>query len=637
MSLLLRFIIALVFSLPMLIEMIARPLFGFELPGHTYTMFALTTIVMAVGAWPFIRTAIAAFRNHNANMDTLIEIGTVTAYLYSIYAMLTHQPVFFEVAAFVITFILLGQLFEELTKSRANTAIEKLLNLQAKDAEVLRNGSLVRVPLADIVAGDILRVKPGEKIAVDGVISEGSSTIDESMVTGESMPVTKKTGDTVIGSTINTTGTFTFTATKIGSETLLAQIIETVKRAQVSRAPIQKTVDTISGIFVPLVIIIAIITFVVWHVLLSADTATALLYAVAVIIIACPCALGLATPTALMVGTGRGAKMGILIKNGESLEAANDIQTIVFDKTGTLTVGKPVVTDILGSEADVLSLAAALEHASEHPLAVAIINEAVHRGVEIKPAADFQAIEGKGVTATIQGEAAFIGTANLLSTPLPPEFAKAMQKLQDEAKTVVIVGKKGEAVGLIAIQDTPKATAAQAVSALKNKGYRVVMLTGDNIRVARAIAQQVGIEEVIADVLPSDKADHITSLQQHANVAFVGDGINDAPALATANLGIAMGSGTDIAIESGDIVLVKNDPLDVVAALALSKKTLNRINLNLFWAFIYNVLGIPIAAGIFAWAGVTLSPELAGAAMALSSVSVVVSSLLLNTSKISTR
>lgn len=630
-----RFIFSLVVSLPMLLEMILRPLFGFELPGHAWTMFLLTTAVMLVAAWPFIRTAWSAFKNHNANMDTLIAIGTSTAYIYSIYAMLNHQPVFFEVAAFVITFILLGQVLEESMKSRASSAVEKLLGLQAKDAEVLRGGELVRVPLAEVVAGDILRVKPGQKVAVDGVITEGSSTIDEAMVTGESMPVMKKAGDAVIGSTINRSGTFMFKATKIGNDTLLAQIVDMVKRAQVSRAPIQKTVDKISSIFVPAVLIIAILTFAVWFVLLGADLATAMLFGVAVIIIACPCALGLATPTALMVGTGRGAKLGILIKSGEVLEAANDIQTVVFDKTGTITAGKPVVTDVIGNEKTVVTLAAALEHASEHPLAVAILEKAETLGIKVKDVKNFKAVEGKGVTATVANQSAFIGNVRLLGkAKLDTKLEREMERLQSEAKTVVIVGADSKALGLIAIQDAPKETSASSIAALKKRGLRTVMITGDNQRVAQAIANTVGIDEVIADVLPSDKADHVKSLQQHGKVAFVGDGVNDAPALAAADLGIAMGSGTDIAIESGGIVLVRNNLQDVVQALALSQKTFGRIKLNLFWAFIYNTAGIPIAAGLFVWAGLTLSPELAGLAMAFSSVSVVISSLLLNRTKL---
>lgn len=618
--------------------MIARPLFGFELPGHAWTMFLLTTAVMAVAAWPFIRSAVASFRNHHANMDTLIAIGTVTAYLYSIYALVTHGAVFFEIAAFVITFILLGQVLEEAMKGRASNAIEKLLGLQAKDAEVVRDGKAVRVPLSEVAVGDILRVRPGQKVAVDGIITEGSSSIDEAMVTGESMPVTKGVGDAVIGSTINKSGTFLYEATKVGADTLLSQIVDLVKRAQTSRAPIQKTADKISGIFVPVVLIIAILTFTVWYVLFGAALTTALLFAVAVIIIACPCALGLATPTALMVGTGRGAKLGILIKSGEVLEAANDIQTVVFDKTGTITVGKPVVTDIIGNQKKVLEVAASLESMSEHPLAAAILEKAEASDITPKKVTNFSAIEGKGVRAQINGNDVFIGNTKILNdATLDDKLAKTMNDLEHEAKTVVIVGIDNKILGLVAIQDAPKDTSAQAISALKKRGLKTVMITGDNERVARAIADRVGIDEVIAEVLPSDKANHVKALQQNGKVAFVGDGINDAPALAIANLGIAMGSGTDIAIESGGIVLVKNNLQDVVQALALSQKTFNRIKLNLFWAFVYNTLGIPIAAGVFVGLGLTLSPELAGLAMAFSSVSVVMSSLLLNKTRLTPR
>lgn len=630
-----RFIFSLVASLPMLLEMIARPLFGFELPGHAWTMFLLTTAVMAVAAWPFIRSAIASFRNHHANMDTLIAIGTSTAYIYSIYALITNQPVFFEVAAFVITFILLGQVIEETMKGRASNAIEKLLGLQAKDAEVMRKDKLVRVPLAEVVVGDTLRVRPGQKVAVDGVIIDGSSSIDEAMVTGESMPVTKSTGDSVIGSTINKSGTFLYEATKVGSDTLLSQIVDLVKKAQTSRAPIQKIADQISSVFVPIVLIIAVLTFAIWYVLLGAALTTALMFAISVIIIACPCALGLATPTALMVGTGRGAKLGILIKSGEVLEAANDIQYVVFDKTGTITTGKPGVTDVIGDKNAVLTVAAALESSSEHPLATAISEKANKLGIPVNEVTNFSAVEGKGVTATVEGKPAFVGNIKLLDgVPMDDKLSSEMQRLQKEAKTVVVVGSNERAIGLIAIQDTPKDTSSSAITALKNRGLKTVMITGDNKHVARAIADQVGIDTVIADVLPSDKVDHVKELQQKGKVAFVGDGINDAPALALADLGIAMGSGTDIAIESGGIVLVKNNLRDVVQALMLSQKTFDRIKLNLFWAFIYNTLGIPIAAGVFVGIGLTLSPELAGLAMAFSSVSVVISSLLLNKSRL---
>ncbi|GAF37771.1 lead, cadmium, zinc and mercury transporting ATPase [Lentilactobacillus farraginis DSM 18382 = JCM 14108] len=453
--------------------------------------------------------------------------------------MFNNQDVFFEDAALVITLILLGQVFEENMKRSASGAVAKLLDLQAKEAEVLRNGEIVKIPMAEVVVGDILRVKPGQKIAVDGVITEGSSTIDESMVTGESMPTEKKVGDSVIGSTMNSTGTFMFRASKVGDDTLLAQIVEMVKKAQTSHAPIQKTVDKISDIFVPAVLIIAILAFFVWYVLLGASVVTAMLFTVSVIIIACPCALGIATPTALMVGTGRSAKMGILIKNGEVLEAVNTIKTVVFDKTGTITVGKPKVTDIVGDEQAVLNVAANLEISSEHPLAAAVLEKAKEQGITPNTAQGFKAIEGKGVKAQINGKEAFIGNDKLLDNyKLTDQLTAKMVQLQSEAKTVVIVGYDNEIIGLIAIQDAPKQSSATAIAALKKRGLRPVMLTGDNERVARAIADQVGIDEVIADVLPGDKADHVKQLQQQAPVAFVGDGINDAPALTTADVAL---------------------------------------------------------------------------------------------------
>lgn len=638
-----RFVASLVLSLPLLVGMFFH-LFGGMLPLYfNWVQFVLASLVMVLAAGPFIQTAIAAFRHHHANMDTLIAVGTTTAYVYSVYALFVGKPVFFEVAAFVITFILLGQVLEESMQNRASSATKKLLELQVKDAEVIRGGKTITVPLSEIIVGDILRAKPGQKIAVDGVVLQGSSSVDEAMITGESMPVTKRPGDAVVGSTINKTGSFTYRATKVGSDTLLAHIVELVRHAQSSRAPIQKLVDTIANIFVPVVIILAITTFVVWHALLGASVATALLYAVSVIIIACPCALGIATPTALMVGVGRGAKMGILIKNGEALEAASSITTVVFDKTGTITTGKPIVTDVIGDTRAVLSIAAGVEAQSEHPLALAILEAAKTRKIEPTTVTDFVAVEGQGAQAHENGQVVFVGNAALLNTldvafsGKNSVFEDDMKRLQAEAKTVVIVGRARAILGLIAIEDTPKPTAQPAIAALKQRGYSVAMITGDSKRVATVVAQRVGIDTVIAGVLPGEKADHIKALQAqsaHASVAFVGDGINDAPALATAQLGIAMGSGTDIAIESGDIVLVRNNVYSVPQALVLSRKTFGRIKLNLFWAFIYNLLGIPVAAGIFAWAGITLSPELAGAAMALSSISVVASSLLLNYSRI---
>lgn len=629
-----RFWISLIFSLPMLVGMIMMP-FGKALPGGAWTQLVLTTVVMAVSARPFLQSAWASFKKHHSNMDTLVAIGTATAYFYSIYAMFTNQAVFFESAAFVVTFVLLGQVFEERMRNNASNAIEKLVDLQAKEAEVMRDGKLVMIPLSEVVAGDIIKVKPGQKVAVDGVITQGNSTIDESMVTGESMPVDKTIGDKVIGSTINNTGTFMFKAEKVGNDTMLSQIVELVKKAQNSHAPIQNLTDKVSEIFVPAVLILSILTFLVWYVILGATVANALIFAVSVVVIACPCALGLATPTALMVGTGRGAKMGVLIKNGEVLEEVSDVKTVVFDKTGTITNGKPEVTDVIGDESQILAIAAGLEESSEHPLATAVLDRAKVAGVTATTANNFQAIEGKGVRATVNGKIAFVGNDKLLDdVQISESMNQQMIKLQNEAKTVVFVGLDNKIIGLIAIQDAPKETSKEAITTLKARGLRTVMLTGDNIRVAQAIADQVGIDEVIADVLPGDKADHVETLQKQGKVAFVGDGINDAPALTMSDVGIAMGSGTDIAIESGGIVLVKNDLRDVAKALELSKKTFNRIKLNLFWAFIYNLLGIPVAAGLFYAVGLTLSPELAGLAMAFSSLSVVTSSVLLNKAKI---
>lgn len=568
-------------------------------------------------------------------MDTLVALGTLVAYVYSVFALFTGQPVYFEAAGFIIFFILLGQIFEEQMRNNASEAVEKLLDLQAKTAQVLRDGNYVEVAAEDIQIDDLIRVRPGEKIAVDGTIVEGSTTIDESMVTGESLPVEKSVGDAVIGSTINSNGTILFKAEKVGSETLLSQIVDFVKMAQSSRAPIQDLTDKISGIFVPAVTILAIATFWVWSVLLGASLQEAMLYAVSVLIIACPCALGLATPTALMVGTGRSAKMGVLIKNGTVLQEVQKIQTVVFDKTGTITIGQPLVTDVVGDEARVLTLAASLETFSEHPLAQAVLSQAEEKGLVLSPVENFQAIEGKGVQGQIDQQLVTLGNGKLHDgTAMDPELEKRMVDLQEQAKTVISLSVDGQVIGLIAIQDAPKASSKEAIKKLKERGLKTVMLTGDNERVAQAIAKQVGIDTVIADVLPQEKASAIQKLQEASKVAFVGDGINDAPALSIADVGIAMGSGTDIAIESGGIVLTQNDLLGVVRAFDMSQKTFRRILLNLFWASIYNILGIPIAAGVFVGLGLTLNPELAGLAMALSSLSVLTSSLLLNVAKI---
>ena len=630
-----RFWTSLILSLPMLLEMIIHPFTGWMLPGGKWTMLIFTTIIMLISAGPFVSSAWSAFKKHHSNMDTLVALGTSITYVYSIYAMFTGKPVFFESAAFVITFVLLGQVLEEKMRATASDAMGKLLNLGAKDALVKRGNEFVSIPITKVVKGDLIQVMPGQKVPVDGKIVSGNSNIDESMVTGESLPVKKAQGDQVIGATINQTGSFVMEAQKVGNDTMLAQIIDIVKKAQNSHAPIQKLTDKVANVFVPTVLIIAIVTFLVWFIILGKNVATALVFAVAVMVIACPCALGLATPTALMVGTGRGAKMGILIKNGEILEAANNIDTIVFDKTGTITKGKPQVTDIVGDQKSVLQFAASLEKLSEHPLAPAILAAAKKEDITLKPVANFTVIEGQGVSGTVSGSKILVGSPkNQSEIEFYAEFKTKIIKLQNEAKTVIAVVQDERVIGLIAIQDAPKENAKQAISDLHQLGLKTVMLTGDNQQVADAIAGQVGIDQVIAEVLPVDKADAIKNLQKKHHVAFVGDGINDAPALTQADVGIAMGSGTDVAIDAGGIVLIKNDLEDVVRALKLSRKTFNRIKLNLFWAFIYNVLGIPVAAGVFAGVGLTLSPEIAGLAMAFSSLSVVISSVLLGKAKI---
>lgn len=630
-----RFWISLVLAIPLLIQMVLMPL-HWMMPGYEWIALVMTTLIMIIGAWPYWTSAWAAFLHHNANMNTLVAEGTVITYFYSLFAMLTHRPVYFESAAFITVFVLMGDMMEERMHDNASNALKKLLDLQVKSALVKRDSQFVSVPLDEMQVGDVVKVKPGQKVPVDGQVITGETTVDESMITGESMPVHKVAGDHVVGSTINGHGTITFKATKVGADTMLAQIVETVKKAQTSHAPIQNLTDRISGIFVPAVLIIAIITFIVWYSLLGTTLAHAMLFAVSVIVIACPCALGLATPTALMVGTGRAAKMGALIKNGEALEEVNAVKTVIFDKTGTITVGKPVVTDVVGhDQGQVLQVAASLEASSEHPLAGAILNKATEEQVELVKVSDFKAVEGKGVQAQLDGQPAFVGNEKMAAgKQLAPQLVTKLGELQDAAKTVVVVGLAGEVIGLIAIQDAPKPSSAQAIAALHDQGLKTVMITGDNDRVAQTIAQQVGIDQVVANVLPNEKAQRVEELQQDGPVAFVGDGINDAPALTTADVGIAMGSGTDIAIESGDIVLVQNDLRGVVWALAMSQKTFSRIKLNLFWALIYNLIGIPIAAGIFAGVGFILTPEFAALAMAFSSVSVVSSSLLLNRTKI---
>ncbi len=634
MSALKRFWISFILAIPMLVQMLAMP-FAWQMPYNVPIAFATTTLIMAIAAWPYWVSAWAAFTHHQANMNTLVALGTIIAYTYSVFAMMTNRPVYFESAAFVAVFVLLGDAMEERMHAHAADALEKLADLQVKDATVKRDGQWQQLPLDQVKVGDLVQVKPGAKVPVDGVVVEGQTTVNESMITGESMPVTKQKGDSVVGATINQTGAIVVKTSKIGQDTMLSQIVTMVKKAQTSHAPIQNLTDQIAGIFVPTVLIIAILTFVVWYVFLDINVVQALLFSVAVVVIACPCALGLATPTALMVGTGRAAKMGVLIKDGAALEAVHKLHTVVFDKTGTITQGHPTVTKIVGDQATVLQIAASLEAESEHPLAVAIMQAAKEQKVSLLDVDDFQAVTAAGVKAQYDGHQIWVGNERMTKdNTLSANDQSQFDELRKAGQTVVLVGQDQQVIGMVAMQDQPKENARRAIQLLKDRGLKTVMITGDKADVAQAVGKQVGIDEVFASVLPNEKADRVAALQQDGLVAFVGDGINDAPALTMADVGIAMGGGTDIAVASGDMVLVQNDLMGVVRALEISQKTFNRIRLNLFWALIYNVIGIPIAAGVFATIGLTLSPELAGLAMAFSSVSVVTSSLLLRKTKI---
>ncbi len=651
------FIRSLLLSAPMLYFM----LFDFFtwIPGRAATLpymgiisLLLATPVQFWMGWGFYKGMWSSLRMKTFNMDSLIAIGTSTAYFYSLFNLFNYYLVnnsligingqkipelYFETAAFLITFVLLGKWLEKRAKGQTSEAIKKLMGLQAKTARVIRNGETKDIPVDDVINGDIILVRPGEKIPVDGKLVKGSSAVDESMVTGESLPVEKQVGDMVVGATINKTGSFEFIATRVGNETTLAQIIRLIEEAQGSKAPIQAFADKISAYFVPAVIGIAILTFVIWYFVLGATLAFALMAFTAVIVIACPCALGLATPTALMVGTGKGAQQGILIKGGEPLEAACKINAVVFDKTGTLTKGKPEVTDTVSlselDEDDVLAISASLEKSSEHPLAEAIYEYSKDEEIPLKEIANFSAVPGKGVTADIEGVTYYFGNRKLMSDVAGlnvENISRKLSRLEEQGKTAMILASKEKVLGIVAVADTVKETSKDAIIALKKRGITVYMITGDNERTARAIAVQVGIDNVLAEVLPQDKANEVKKIQKKGlKVAMVGDGINDAPALAQADVGIAMGSGTDVAMETGGIVIMKSDLRDVVTAFDLSKETMNKIKQNMFFALFYNVIGIPIAARVFMGFGLVLKPELAGLAMALSSVSVVSNSLLL--------
>lgn len=633
------FLISLILSTPIFILSFPE-WFMIEIPYQNLILLFLATPVQFIVGYRFYKGAFFSLRARTANMDTLIALGTSSAYFYSM--IITLIPAFgkytyFDTSAVIITFIILGKWLEAITKGKASEAIKKLIGLQPKTAIVIRNGKEIQIPIKDVVVGDIIIVKPGQKIPVDGVIIEGLSSVDESMITGESIPVEKKKGDKVIGATINKHGSFKFKATKIGKDTVLSQIIKLVEEAQGSKAPIQRLADKVSSYFVPTVIIIAFVSFFLWYFVFGQSFIFALNNFIAVLIIACPCALGLATPTAIMVGSGKGAENGILIKSAEALENTHKLTTIVFDKTGTLTEGKPKVTNILAidklDEKEILKYAAIAEKSSEHPLAQAVINKAKEEKIKILDANYFEAIPGHGILAKYDRNIILFGNRNLMKKYQIRInwLEKKITDLENEGKTVMILALNKKIVGLVAVADTLKEFSKEAVKKLQNMNKEVIMITGDNERTANAIAKQIGINEVLAGVSPEDKEKEISKLQKKGRiVAMVGDGINDAPALAKADIGIAIGAGTDVALETGQIVLIKNDLRDVVTAIDLSNYTIKKIKQNLFWAFFYNSIGIPIAAGLlYPFTGFLLNPMLAGAAMAFSSVSVVLNSLLM--------
>jgi Cu+-exporting ATPase len=652
-----KFIVAAVLSIPVLFIAMSHGRIAWLSGRWTdWLQLVLTTPVVFFAGAQFFRGALAAFKHRAADMNTLIAVGTGTAYIYSViatiapslFATTTHAtehasahtmpvPLYFEAASVIIALLLLGRLLEARAKGKTSDAIRRLMGLQARTARVYRNNQELDMPVEEVVPGDVILVRPGEKIPVDGKVLDGNSSVDESMLTGESLPVEKNAGSEVFGATLNKTGAFRFTATKVGKDTALQQIVRLVEEAQGSKAPIARLADIISGIFTPIVICIAIAAFVTWFLVSPAETrlATALLAFVSVLIIACPCALGLATPTAVLVGTGQGAQLGILIKGGKPLETAHKINTIVLDKTGTITRGQPTLTDLIPLSAipedELLRLVASAEKKSEHPLAAAIVHAATEKKLALAEPTQFQAVAGHGIEATIDNHHLLIGNQKFMTdrSISLAQLGDRLDQLAAAGKTPMLIAIDNGLAGIVAVADTIKPESAEAIRDLKSLGLEVAMVTGDNIRTANAIAQQVGITRVFAEVLPAQKSEHIQQLQSEKRiVAMVGDGINDAPALAQADVGIAIGTGTDVAIAASDITLIRGDLRGVATAIRLSKATLRTIKQNLFWAFIYNTIGIPLAAGaLYPITGWMLSPIFASVAMSLSSVSVVANSL----------
>jgi len=634
-----RFVVGFAVSIPLMLAMYL-PL---PIPMHTlaYVMLVISTPVFVFVAAPIFRAAWVSLKNRKLSMDVMYAMGTGVSFVSSVMGtfgiILTHEFMFYDTAIMLAAFLMLGRYLEARAKGRTSDAIKKLAGLRVKVATVVRNGTEQEIPVEDVIPGDLVIVKPGAKVPIDGTVTEGESYVNESMITGEPVPPLKTKGSHVVGGTLNTNSVITVRAEKVGKDTVLAQIIQLVEDAQGSKPPVQRIADIAVTYFIPAVLLIAAASFVVWYFLLHETALFALTALISILVVACPCALGLATPTAVTVGVGRGAELGILIRNGEALEIAEKVTTVIFDKTGTLTRGKPEVTDVISagiSENTLLALAAGVEKNSQHPLALAVVKAAQERGLTIEPATQFDTFGGRGVAATVLGENVLVGNRAFLiekTVTIPDETETRITALEQEGKTAVLVAAGGQIAGIIAIADTLKPTTRDAIAKLRDMGIGVAMITGDNRRTAEAIARQVGIDTVIAEVLPQDKEAEVKALQAQGQVvAFVGDGINDAPALAQADVGIAIGSGTDVAIESGDIVLIRDDLIDAVAAIQLSKKVMGRIKGNIFWAFAYNAALIPIAAGVlYPSFGITFRPELAALAMAASSVTVVSLSLLL--------